>query len=219
MRINFKILIYLYVFIGFSISKAGAFDDFFKAIVFDQVPVLGNLIYRGMDPNTPTEKGEPALVFAVRSGAPKTVAFLLKQAGIQTDATNTADETALMLAANANDLASANLLIEAGASVNRPNWTPLHYAASKGHTEMMRLLIENDAYIDAESPNGTTPLMMAAYYATPKAVKLMLEEGADPSLQNKDGQTALDMALSKDKKLSAQYIRVFLDALEAKESR
>jgi hypothetical protein len=27
------------------------------------------------------------------------------------------------------------------------------------------------------------------------------------------------MALSKDKKLSAQYIRVFLDALEAKESR
>jgi ankyrin repeat protein len=218
LRINFKILIYLYVFIGFSISKAGAFDDFFKAIVFDQVPVLGNLIYRGMDPNTPTEKGEPALVFAVRSGAPKTVAFLLKQAGIQTDATNTADETALMLAANANDLASANLLIEAGASVNRPNWTPLHYAASKGHTEMMRLLIENDAYIDAESPNGTTPLMMAAYYATPKAVKLMLEEGADPTLQNKDGQTALDMALSKDKKVSAQYIRVFLDALEAKEN-
>ena len=219
MRINFKIFLYLYVLIGFSISKAGAFDDFFKAIVFDQVPVVGNLIYRGMDPNTPTEKGEPALVFAVRSGAPKTVAFLLKQAGIQTDATNTADETALMLAANANDLASANLLIEAGASVNRPNWTPLHYAASKGHTEMMRLLIENDAYIDAESPNGTTPLMMAAYYATPKAVKLMLEEGADPTLQNKDGQTALDMALSKDKKLSAQYIRVFLDALEAKESR
>ena len=219
MRINFKLFLYLYVFIGFSISKAGAFDDFFKAIVFDQVPVVGNLIYRGMDPNTPTEKGEPALVFAVRSGAPKTVAFLLKQAGIQTDATNTADETALMLAANANDLASANLLIEAGASVNRPNWTPLHYAASKGHTEMMRLLIENDAYIDAESPNGTTPLMMAAYYATPKAVKLMLEEGADPTLQNKDGQTALDMALSKDKKLSAQYIRVFLDALEAKESR
>ena len=219
MRINFKILIYLYVFIGFSISKAGAFDDFFKAIVFDQVPVVGNLIYRGMDPNTPTEKGEPALVFAVRSGAPKTVAFLLKQPGIQIDATNAADETALMLAANANDLASANLLIEAGASVNRPNWTPLHYAASKGHTEMMRLLIDNDAYIDSESPNGTTPLMMAAYYATPKAVKLMLEEGADPTLQNKDGQTALDMALSKDKKLSAQYIRVFLDALEAKENQ
>ena len=217
MRINFKIFLYLYVLIGFSISKAGAFDDFFKAIVFDQVPVVGNLIYRGMDPNTPTEKGEPALVFAVRSGAPKTVAYLLKQPSIQIDSTNMADETALMLAANANDLASANLLIEAGASVNRPNWTPLHYAASKGHTAMMRLLIENDAYVDAESPNGTTPLMMAAYYASPNAVKLMLEEGADPLLKNQDGQTALDMALVKDKKLSAQYIRAFIEALSLKD--
>ena len=217
MRINFKIYIYLYVLIGFSISKAGAFDDFFKAIVFDQVPVVGNLIYRGMDPNTPTEKGEPALVFAVRSGAPKTVAYLLKQPSIQIDATNMADETALMLAANANDLASANLLIEAGASVNRPKWTPLHYAASKGHTAMMRLLIENDAYVDAESPNGTTPLMIAAYYASPNAVKLMLEEGADPLLKNQDGQTALDMALVKDKKLSVQYIRAFIEALSLKD--
>ena len=217
MRINFKIFLYLFVLIGFSISKAGAFDDFFKAIVFDQVPVVGKLIYRGMDPNTPTEKGEPALVFAVRSGAPKTVAYLLKQPGIQIDATNMADETALMLAANANDLASANLLIEAGASVNRPKWTPLHYAASKGHTAMMRLLIENDAYVDAESPNGTTPLMMAAYYASPNAVKLMLEEGADPLLKNQDGQTALDMALVKDKKLSVQYIRAFIEALSLKD--
>jgi uncharacterized protein len=217
LRINFKIFLYLYVLIGFSISKAGAFDDFFKAIVFDQVPVVGNLIYRGMDPNTPTEKGEPALVFAVRSGAPKTVAYLLKQPSIQIDATNMADETALMLAANANDLASANLLIEAGASVNRPKWTPLHYAASKGHTAMMRLLIENDAYVDADSPNGTTPLMMAAYYASPNAVKLMLEEGADPLLKNQDGQTALDMALVKDKKLSAQYIRAFIEALSLKD--
>ena len=217
MRINFKIFLYLYVLIGFSISKAGAFDDFFKAIVFDQVQVVGNLIYRGLDPNTPTEKGEPALVFAVRSGAPKTVAYLLKQPGIQIDATNMADETALMLAANANDLASANLLIEAGASVNRPKWTPLHYAASKGHTAMMRLLIENDAYVDAESPNGTTPLMMAAYYASPNAVKLMLEEGADPLLKNQDGQTALDMALVKDKKLSVQYIRAFIEALSLKD--
>jgi ankyrin repeat protein len=217
LRINFKIFLYLYVLIGFSISKAGAFDDFFKAIVFDQVPVVGNLIYRGMDPNTPTEKGEPALVFAVRSGAPKTMAYLLKQPSIQIDATNMADETALMLAANANDLASANLLIEAGASVNRPKWTPLHYAASKGHTAMMRLLIENDAYIDAESPNGTTPLMMAAYYASPNAVKLMLEEGADPLLKNQDGQTALDMALVKDKKLSVQYIRAFIEAVSLKD--
>jgi ankyrin repeat protein len=92
----------------------------------------------------------------------------------------------------------------------------LHYAASKGHIAMMRLLIDNDAYIDAESPNGTTPLMMAAYYASPSAVKLMLEEGADPTLKNQDGMTALDLAIAKDKTLSAQYIRAFIESLSLK---
>ena len=34
--IYFKYLLYLYVLIGYSISSAGAYDDFFKAIEFDR---------------------------------------------------------------------------------------------------------------------------------------------------------------------------------------
>jgi ankyrin repeat protein len=45
----------------------------------------------------------------------------------------------------------------------------------------------------------------------------MLEEGADPLLKNQDGQTALDMALVKDKKLSVQYIRAFIEAVSLKD--
>jgi hypothetical protein len=56
---------------------------FLKAIVFDQVPVVANLIYGAWTPMHRQEKGEPALVFAVRSGAPQTVAYLLKQPGIR----------------------------------------------------------------------------------------------------------------------------------------
>jgi len=214
----FKYFVYLCFSIGFSATQAGTFDDFFKAIVFDQDKLVGHLISLGMAPNTPNEHGEPALVFAVRSSAPKTVALLLHQKGIQVDAPNAADETALMLAANTNDLKIADALIDNGASVNRKGWTPLHYAASKGHVAMMHVLIDNDAYIDAESPNGTTPLMMAAFYGTPNAVKLLLEEGADPTLRNQDGNNALEMALSRDKLLSANYIRAFTQAWEIKES-
>jgi hypothetical protein len=88
-------------------------------------------------------------------------------------------------------------LIERGAQVNKPGWTPLHYAASNGNPqslEIARLLLEHHAYIDAASPNGTTPLMMAAHYGLPALVDLLLEEGADPLLRNQQGLTAIDFA-------------------------
>jgi ankyrin repeat protein len=77
---------------------------------------------------------------------------------------------------------------------------------------MMRLLLAPDAYIDSESANGTTPLMMAAYYAPPLAVKLLLEAGADPTLVNQGNASALDLALTADRQQSAFYIRAFTEA-------
>jgi ankyrin repeat protein len=56
------------------------------------------------------------------------------------------------------------------------------------------LLLENHAYIDAASPNGSTPLMMAAMYGTVDAVKALLDAGADPLLKNGLGLTAIDFA-------------------------
>ena len=117
-----------------------------------------------------------------------------------------------MLAAINNQLELAKVLIERGAEVNKPGWTPLHYAATRGHREMMRLLLDNDAYIDSESANGTTPLMMAAYSAPPLAVKLLLEEGADPTLVNNGNASALDLAVRVDHQQSAFYIKAFTEA-------
>jgi ankyrin repeat protein len=54
--------------------------------------------------------------------------------------------------------------------------------------------------------------MMAAYYAPPLAVKLLLEEGADPTLRNNANSSALDMALSIGHEQSAFYIRAFTEA-------
>jgi ankyrin repeat protein len=119
-----------------------------------------------------------------------------------------------MLAAIDNQLELAELLIERGADVNRKGWTPLHYAATRGHREMIRLLLDNNAYIDSEAENGTTPLMMAAYSAPPLAVKLLLEEGADPTLVNHGNASALDLAETAQRAQSAFYIRAFIEAWE-----
>ena len=218
MKLYFTYLVYLSVFIGFLSANAGSYDDFFKAIHFDQVQEVQKLLRRGIDPNSPNEKGVPALLVALQSGSPKSAVLLAQEPQTRVEVSNPNNESALMMAALHNQIEVATVLIERGAEVNRKGWTPLHYAATRGHIAMMRLLLENSAYIDAESPNGTTPLMMAAYYAPPLAVKLLLEEGADPTLRNQAKATALDMALANDRKQSAYYLRAFIEAWEIKEA-
>jgi ankyrin repeat protein len=218
MKNYFKYFIHLYVFIGYSLSNAGSYDDFFKAIHFDRPDVIQRLVMRGFDTNTPNEKGVPALMVAITSGSPNSALYLASQDSTRVELANALGETPLMLAAITNQLELANKLIERGAEVNRKGWTPLHYAASKGHIAMMRLLLENSAYIDAESPNGTTPLMMAAYYASPLAVKLLLEEGADPTLRNQAKASALDLALTADRTQSVFYLRAFIESWEIQQN-
>jgi uncharacterized protein len=212
MRKYFRYFLYLYVFIGYSLSNAGSYDDFIAAVTFDQPATIEKLLVRGFDPNTPNEKGVPGLLFAIQSESPKSAMLLAKHPSTNLNAQNESGETPLMLAAINNQLDLAKVLIERGADINKPGWTPLHYAATRGHRDMIRLLLDNDAYIDSESANGTTPLMLAAYSAPPLAVKLLLEEGADPTLVNNANASALDLALHSDHQQSAFYIRAFIEA-------
>lgn len=203
---RFKLLIYLIVTTGLNASHAGAYEDFFRAIEFDQPQVILNLLNRGFDPNTPDKDGQPALMTAIRRPSPKSAEVLIRWPKTKLNAQNPHDETPLMMAAFDNRIDLAKLLIEKGADVNKTGWTPLHYAATKGHVEMMKLLLEMHAYIDAESPNGTTPLMMAAHYGTALATKLLLDEGADPTLKNEKGLSALDFALNGPEKNSVELV-------------
>lgn len=207
-----KSLVYLYVLIGFSISNAGSYDDFFMAIKRDDDQSITNLLDRGFDGNTRNPAGEHGLVLAIREPSLRVAAVLLNWGKIDVEARNPQDESVLMLACLKGYLGIAQALIAKGADVNKPGWAPLHYAATNGHLEVMRLLLDNHAYIDASSPNGSTPLMMAALYGTPSAVKLLLEAGADPLLTNELGLTAIDFAQRLNRTESAEIIAAFVRA-------
>ena len=121
-----------------------------------------------------------------------------------------------MLAALHGLLPECQRLIALGADVNKPGWAPLHYAATRGQVAVMTLLLDEHAYIDAASPNGTTPLMMAAHYGTPSAVKLLLEAGADPMLKNQLGLTAMDFAHRANRLDSAAILSAFIRGRQPK---
>lgn len=218
MRFYFKLSLYLYVLIGFNVSIAGSYADFFKAIEMDQPEVVSNLLARGFDPNSPSPKNVPALILSYQKKSMKVLDVLIDSKKTNLNVISADGETLLMLAAINNQLSLADKLISKGADVNKPGWTALHYAASKGHIEMIRLLLDQQAYLDAESPNGTTPLMMAASYGSAMSVKLLLEEGADPRIKNKLGLTALDMAKQPEKEDAKRYLLAFTTAWNQKYS-
>ena len=177
-----------------SLANAGSYEDFFNAIQQDNPVKINELLVRGFDPNTVDSKGQTGLFIALNEPSPKTVRILIDWPGTDVNRLNSNGESVLMLAALKGQQELAEKLVKKGADVNKTGWTPLHYAASGGHIAIINLLLENSAYIDAESPNGSTPLMMAAMYGTPAAVKLLLQEGADASVKNQQGLTALQFA-------------------------
>ena len=197
-----------------GLAHAGAYEDFFKAIELDNGAAVADLLRRGFDPNARDPKGQPALIVALRGDSRKAAAALIAAKGLKVEERNAKDESALMLAALRGNLSAARALIRLDADVNKTGWTPLHYAAS-GTTQdaaaMVALLLEESAYIDAASPNGTTPLMMAVRYGTADVARLLIEEGADPTLKNDLGLTAIDFARQADRTdmvdLVAQAVR------------
>ncbi|MFC4298543.1 ankyrin repeat domain-containing protein [Castellaniella hirudinis] len=169
-------------------------SDWWSAIRRDDLSTVQGLLLRHTDPNAFNTLGNPALTQAARDQSWKVFDALRAAPGVQIDAPNARDETALMYLCILGQTDRARTLIAAGAQINRLGWTPLHYAASKAQMETARMLIERGAIINAPGPDGTTPLMMAALSGKPEIVRLLLEHGADPTMFNAAHETAADWA-------------------------
>lgn len=179
----------------------------------DKASDLKALLAKGADPNVRYTNGQPALMRAVVDGAWKVFDVLAADPRTDVNAVNPANETALMYLAVAGETERARKLIARGAQVNRLGWTPLHYAASKAQMDTAKLLLANKAMVNAPSPEGTTPIMMAGFSGRMYMVQLLLDAGADITTRNLKGQNASDWAYAaKRNELGAELAKMIAKA-------
>lgn len=103
------------------------------------------------------------------------------------------------------DMDVINLLIDSGANVNvqdKSGRTPLILLSEFGVLPVMRRLIEADANVNMQDNDGFTALMMAVIYvettSSISAIELLLNAGADVSIENKGGIKVIDFAKDID---------------------
>ncbi len=187
-------------------AQAAPIDDLVAAAEFDNAREVRTQLVRGVDPNAKDQRGRTAMGMALREGSSDAFKALLDDPRVDVNAPNDKDETPLMLAAIKGRLDWAQALVRHGAKVNRLGWSPLHYACSGPDGGVAAWLIQQGADINARSPNGSTPLMMAARYGMIDTVPVLLKAGADTTLKNEQGLTALDFALRAKRDVSAKQI-------------
>ena len=97
-------------------------------------------------------------------------------------------DKALLDAAEAGDMAKVMKLIDKGADVNAKiqdnernygnGFSPLHLAASRGHVEIIGLLVQARANVNARASKGLTALDVANKNENAKVIESLRKHGA-----------------------------------------
>lgn len=119
----------------------------------------------------------------------------LVQQGAEVDCKDVSGLTPLYYAFDNHHIALGTFLLEQGADPNNTGATsygpPLVKAGFAGRRNVIALLLDYQADIDARNYSGRTALHEATWHSHKDTVSLLLERGADPNTTDRMGSTPL----------------------------
>ena len=190
---------------GEDVNKAnedGATPLMFAAFKGDS-KIAKLLIKKGANVNSGDKNGSTPLMLSAHQGRLETVQLLIENGATLNDKDKDGN-TGLHLGASEGNLEVVKLLLEHGADFevkNKDGKKAIDLAKEKGHDEIVKLLTEDEDKLrifnkDFElRKNEYTKLVFAVVKGDPAIAKLLLENGADPNIPNRDGRPALIVAV------------------------
>lgn len=179
------------------------------------------------DLNTEDEKGDTLLCYAAKSGNMQIVKLLVEAGadvntgskwpplyvavdnnntelaeylidkGAQVDPDNDWEWTPLQEAPYAAGVEMVKLLLENGADINAGPWTALYAAVDKDRKDIVEFLIQNGADVNANEW-GNPVLCYACSLNDPGILKLLINNNADIHIKDTGGRTCLHWAMRNE---------------------
>jgi ankyrin repeat protein len=195
--------------------KTGRTAAFVAAMTDESAPLVKMLAAKGADLKARDAFGNTILTAATIGNDLETIRTLV-DAGVNVNAAGVTGMTPLIVAAYQGNTAAVKLLLAKGAKVNavaaKPNLfpidepksgpialsqiTPLLAGTASRSTETVRALLDAGANINAKDGRGMTALMVAVAtnHQNPAIIRMLVDRGADATVQSAAGETAVDWA-------------------------
>jgi ankyrin repeat protein len=220
---------------GADVKAKNSFDSTALMWCTNNLEKVRLLLDKGADVNARSKQGSAPLFIASAHDGNRDVIQLLIDRGADTKAPGPAGATAsLMMSARVNDIEAAKLFLAKGATPKAKGFagfTALLNAAGNGNAELVKLLLDGGADVNAQSDpsfekvkNGDiaignlTALLVSVTSNSPETVQMLLDAGADVNVRDVRGMTPIMLAVATDHS-SEKIVRMLLaksPAMDAK---